>query len=1076
MNFKLPYDRDQCLDFLQHKFLPDDFERSNEPVLDIGFKTQLIQSAHKIGESSSLDIKVYEIRHVSENDPRVSLSRETFRLLAYYECKRALIFFVSDKSPNYRFSLATIDLRWEEGKRVKKEYSNPRRYSFFLGPASKTHTPEEYLIKRGRIKEFADLAGRFSVEVVNKDFYEKIAILFTKLAGGERKIGKDAYKGSGVLRLPSTADDTLKKEFAIRLIGRLVFCWFLKKKHSDTGLSLLPEELLSSQAVTDHSNYYHSILEPLFFEVLNSSIDQRRKQFQSDPWAKIPFLNGGLFSPDEHDFYDPTELGMSKFVNVLKVPDNWISELFRNFETYNFTIDENTSVDVELSIDPEMLGRIFENLLAEINPQTGETARKATGSYYTPRSIVEYMVDESLKQYLLTKVKISEDFLSRLLSYGDDMVDLKELEKDSIIDALDSLKVIDPACGSGAFPMGILHKMLLVLQKIDPESQKWIEKKLSQIESITLKKELGKKLRQENWNYVHKLGIIQSSIYGVDIQPIAAEISRLRFFLSLIVDEKVEDPKPNRGIDPLPNLEFKFACANSLIPLAEESGELFDNKEMAQQMQDIRDRFFKTDSPRIKSKMKKDFEDLLKKGSSLFASERQKQLLTYHPFDVNNVCGFFDSKFMFGVNGFDIVIANPPYISSYGRQAQEFKTEDIQYYIQNFSTFIPVAKRKNISLNTVMLFIEQGHRLLKPKGCLCYIVDQALLNVDVYSYSRDYILQKFSLNQIVTDLNFPQVIAEACILLFDKSSPIPKYNFLWKKKNVETTGDRINIEQILNNNNKFSLSNFDALMTKIERETTPLCECAETFTGMQIIPEYFLSDDDNVLKLKKWHKAVFSSNIKRYKIVWPTEKQKGKYITYDTDLQRKVRKMLQEKVQKGEKCRAPESLSIGSDEKEYRFYTPKIIMPQTVSNANKQIQLQACIDDVVGYYGNVSIHLIKHDNLNYLKYLVAILNSRLMSFYAVEKKLILGAEVGSKKTPQIRKGALDLLPIKNIPAAGQKPFILVVDKIIALLNNDGDILDKAKISKVNQCQREIDQMIYELYGLTKKEIDTIENL
>ncbi|MDP2755833.1 MAG: hypothetical protein Q8P40_15805 [Nitrospirota bacterium] len=210
-----------------------------------------------------------------------------------------------------------------------------------------------------------------------------------------------------------------------------------------------------------------------------------------------------------------------------------------------------------------MLGRIFENLLAEINPQTGETARKSTGSYYTPRPIVEYMVDESLKQYLLTQISVSKDVipvktgiqkekgldsclrrnddngmetkLSTLLSYGDWEIDLTETEKDAIIDALDRVKIIDPACGSGAFPMGILHKMLLILQKIDPQSKKWLSKKLARIDNEILRKELEKKLKTENWDYVHKLGIIQNSIYGVDIQAIAVDISKLRFFLSLIV-------------------------------------------------------------------------------------------------------------------------------------------------------------------------------------------------------------------------------------------------------------------------------------------------------------------------------------------------------------------------------------------------------------------------------------------------------------------------------------------------------------------------------------------------------------
>ncbi|GAI02729.1 unnamed protein product, partial [marine sediment metagenome] len=213
------------------------------------------------------------------------------------------ILFVSESSLNYRLSLVTIDLKWEEGRRVKKEYSNPHRYSFFLGPETKTHTPETYLIKKGRIKDFEDLKNRFSIEVVNKDFYTQIAILFTKLAGGQRTIGRTKYEEKGSLILPSTTDDKTKKEFSVRLIGRLIFCWFLKKKTSDKGIALLPEELLSSKLVTQSTNFYHDVLEPLFFETLNTPIKQRKKEYQIPPWSQIPFLNGGLFIPEYHDYY-----------------------------------------------------------------------------------------------------------------------------------------------------------------------------------------------------------------------------------------------------------------------------------------------------------------------------------------------------------------------------------------------------------------------------------------------------------------------------------------------------------------------------------------------------------------------------------------------------------------------------------------------------------------------------------------------------------------------------------------------------------------------------------------------------
>lgn len=422
MDFKSPYKRQAYLDFFQNQLLPDDFERADEKIT-IDFKPDRIRSAVKIADVPSLDLSVYEIEHQSENDPRVSLSRETFRLLANYGKQRALVLFTSKSSKNFRLSLVTIDLKWEEGKRPTKEYSNPKRFSFFLGPDAKVHTVQEYLIaKDKRVKDFEDLKSRFSIEVVNKDFYNRIAALFTNLAGGQRGSGKKTIDaGEGLLKLPQTTDDTVKKNFAVRLIGRLIFCWFLKKKKPDKGQPLLPEELLSNQVIDNKGigGFYHSVLEPLFFEVLNTPVSSRNNKFKKEPWSTIPFLNGGLFTPHEDDFYELANTGFSKHLNTLQVPDGWLKELFGVFETYNFTIDENTAVDVELSIEPEMLGRIFENLLAEINPETGETARKSTGSYYTPRPIVEYMVDESLKQYLLTKTNLPEEKIVPLLSYSD---------------------------------------------------------------------------------------------------------------------------------------------------------------------------------------------------------------------------------------------------------------------------------------------------------------------------------------------------------------------------------------------------------------------------------------------------------------------------------------------------------------------------------------------------------------------------------------------------------------------------------------------------------------------------------
>lgn len=391
----------------------------------------------------------------------------------------------------------------------------------------------------------------------------------TELVGGERN-GKKYEK---LLNLHGVVEHNKYAEFGVRLIGRIMFCWFLKEKRSENGISLVPDDMLSTDTVNNSVNYYHHILEPLFFELLNTNQHWRKREFQNDYYNQVPFLNGGLFSPHTDDRYKYDIVNKCGKYGVVSIPNEWFNNLYTVLNEYNFTVDENTAYDIELSIDPEMLGRIFENLLAEINPETGENAKKSTGSFYTPRDIVDYMVDSSLCEYLKNKTNIDEVRLSALISYtkeDDHLAVFNKSEKKRIINALYTITVLDPACGSGAFPIGMLQKIVYILQELDPEANLWFDKATENV-SIFIKKEFEKKFNSGSLNYIRKLSVIQNSIFGIDIQPIAVEISRLRCFLSLIIEEHVHDNEENRGINPLPNLDFKFIIANSLLKLPEES-------------------------------------------------------------------------------------------------------------------------------------------------------------------------------------------------------------------------------------------------------------------------------------------------------------------------------------------------------------------------------------------------------------------------------------------------------------------------------------------------------------------------
>lgn len=1064
IDLQQPYNRKYFTAFLKH-FLPEDYESSEENI-PLQQSKGHIREIRKLGQSPSLGLPVYEIIHESDRDPRVALSRTAFSLMSLYGNSRGLFIFTSQKSNNYRLSLTTIDLKLE-GSKVCREYSNPRRYSFFIGPEAKINTPYNCLIKKGRIKDVEDLKNRFSLEVVNKEFYTQIAILFTKLVGGERKIGSKKLTAKGILSLPCTEDDTVRKEFAVRLIGRLLFCWFLKKKCPENGGTMLvPEALLSVKAIND--NYYHNILEPLFFGVLNTPPQDRRQEYKTEPWNKIPFLNGGLFSPHmPHDFFTKETID-SRGISFaqLKIPDAWFKEIFTVFETYNFTIDENTSIDVELSIDPEMLGRIFENLLAEINPETGETARKKTGSYYTPRSIVEYMVDQSIKEYLKTNTSINEERISELLAYEKEAHNLNTKEKEEVTDALYRVRIIDPACGSGAFPMGCLQKMLLVLQKVDHDSKDWLKKQLTGIKNISLRKTAEEKLKNDNVNYTHKLGIIQSSIYGVDIQPIAVEISKLRFFLSLIVDEEVDDSIENRGVKPLPNLEFKFICANSLIGLPKQSASLLpiEDNESITRLQDLRARYF-TSGFSIKEKIKKDFLSTQEKMRQFYQQynieprtsyirikrkqktpEYTRMLSEWNPF-VDEPCSWFDAEWMFGIkDGFDIVIANPPYGLINKRQNKgnsiKISPRELDYYKKS-EEYSPAATGM---LNIYRLFILKSIRLLKINGILSEIFPLSFIADMSAAGLRKYILKHTSIEFIEA---FPERDDE-------------------KRRVFEAAKMSVCILQLQNTppkNNKFFVRIHRDKF--IDTNNTPAFFDSQTISLMDsinlTIPLMHQKDVDVIYKIYQLSNIIsqvghcYTGEIdltlgKQYLTDNPNDSPliKGaiidKYRIRETMSQGEI-KFLNKK----------EYLTATTGKKSLHHLSSRIVM-QGITGVNEISRLKMAIVSAGVFCGNSSNYIAFNstETKKDINYYLGILNSKLLNY--IFSRFSTNSNVNGYE--------VDNLPIpKNISKNGKK----LISELVKT------ILDKRKEGITTSSEeKEIDHILYSTYNLSTKEIAIVE--
>ena len=502
----------------------------------------------------------------------------------------------------------------------------------------------------------SELNKKFFKEIANWYFWAVKSVEYPKGAGAEEEA-----------RNPISV---------IRLITRLIFVWFIKEKGLVPEALFEREKVKSllNDFSMEESTYYLAILQNLFFATLNTEMgaarkfrgenkneDGRKQNYMAHTlyrhrplfrdmdaalslFAGIPFLNGGLFECLDRsekvngkdvvirvDGFSDEAKNQPRVPNILffgaeqdvdlnaiyatKNKRYEVGGLIEIFRSYKFTIEENTPIEEEIALDPELFGKVFENLLAAYNPETGTTARKQTGSFFTPREIVNYMVDEALVAYLDSAMSLRDGALERsetskqsptgdmeiaslgldvtsrpalahspdaltgmtdrlrhLFSYTTEPHQFTEAEVTRLIAAIDNINALDPACGSGAFPMGILHKLVFILNKLDPRNERWKQKQISKAEDMqdAVAREAAIQSIQQVFadnfgDYGRKLFLIENCIYGVDIQPIAVQIAKLRFFISLVVEQKTDPAKENLGIRPLPNLETRFVAANTLI-------------------------------------------------------------------------------------------------------------------------------------------------------------------------------------------------------------------------------------------------------------------------------------------------------------------------------------------------------------------------------------------------------------------------------------------------------------------------------------------------------------------------------
>ena len=583
------------------------------------------------------------------------------------------LFFFYDKDGFFRLSLVTGEV-----EKRKFKFSEAKRQSFYIEPQAANNIVKRRLVPP--IKTFAELKDVFSVEQLTKEFYSKLFDWYTWAMSAKANVS-----------FPNDLDDDkddrkYNNEALIRMITRLMFTWFIRQR------KLVPDVLFDREGLQDvlknfepdsmeKDNYYRAILQNLFFATFNcpqsgkgkltrrwidadvnasgngvglspdyrvTTVYRYRNEFRRpdeflEMMRKVPFLNCALF-----DCLDKVERKVdggrklyfdgfsTKKARQAHVPNGLFFDPERGiinlFNLYEFTVNENNADDSDVALDPELLGKVFENLLGAFNPETQETARNATGSFYTPREIVDYMVEESLRNYLKTKVPEADDARlndlfdrNKAAEGADTMFSAKERE--AILSALYGCKILDPACGSGAFPMGVLHCMVRLLTRLDPQCISIREHLLSRYRADKASidptetederrerlAELESRLKegQHYPDYERKLYLIENCIYGVDIQPIATQISKLRFFISLLCDQLRSSYDPdaeNFGLLSLPNLEAKFVCANTLISLPNLEDEFsYDEKvvELRVALQENRHKIFRARSTKTKDKYKR---------------------------------------------------------------------------------------------------------------------------------------------------------------------------------------------------------------------------------------------------------------------------------------------------------------------------------------------------------------------------------------------------------------------------------------------------------------------------------------
>lgn len=941
----------------------------------------------------------------------------------------ALVAFYNESITDWRFSFVKLDISLQQNDKgnvkVVNEFTPAKRFSFLVGKLEPNHTAKSRLVGL-LVKDYplvSEIEEAFNVEKVSKEFFINYKELFLQLTEDLKNIRENEH--SQRINTEFTLKSISDADFCKKLLGQLVFLYFIQKKGwlgvpRDKKWGEGDKQFLRhtfEKAINEGKNFFNDYLEPLFYNALANG--ERDDNWFDELDCKIPFLNGGLFER-YHDYdWVNTDIVFDNtiFSNNKKTKNGDIGTgILDVFDRYNFTVKEDEPLEKEVAVDPEMLGKVFEELL-EVKD------RKSKGAFYTPREIVHYMCQESLINYLITALEIDEtetndttksfcsfftkidakltkqdieDFIhhsDKITQYEriannkeDKNSKYKHIFSESIkqnakaIDkALEDIKICDPAIGSGAFPVGMLNEI--------------VRARIALVESGFLPE------AKKRSTYEYKRQAIQNSIYGVDIEAGAVEIAKLRLWLSLVVDE--EDIE---NIKALPNLDYKIVQGNSLLNVERN---VF-NDMLFRKLEELKPQFFNETRKSEKRRLKKEIDAII------------KELTKDGTFDFE-ICF---SEVFHEKGGFDVVIGNPPYIP--------YKNISKLYNLTNYISFNNNQVNKP---NLYIYFIEKAlGNLLKNNGVLSFINPIAfLVQADCISL-RKYILGKQIIELL--DLSYINVFKEAdtytVILSIKNNNNINnfKYQRYYNTSDIYILPKHIFYIDlaISDEEHKIVLSEELKLISKITSQKNKLSKYIDIICGTskegfgKSISE--INNNNNVPVLQ-------SSDIVSYKIKWL-----GKYIDKNLFPKNKI---------------------------DNYFNIPKIVMARMTD------KIRCAWDNNNFYCAKINVIISKQDNQLFLKSILGILNSKLINYYykeiyrALHKK---GDALGFD-IPSIEK-----LPFPDLEKC--KNICIIVDKILAITQTEDYLENQEKQNTVKEYEKQIDIMVYKLYDLTYDEVLCID--